>query len=497
MSIQTPPSHTDVDSQTRVAVRNVGWLVAQRVCQTAAAVAFASLIPRTMGPAVFGRYALLASISLWFSVMSGLGAAPLLTRFVPQFLVRGDHAGLKKLVTNLVVLRMGNSVLAGAIYFLLTALWLRDLDRVSLALVAATVCVRTGGSLFFTVFLGLNQAARWGMGDSIYRITNVALVFLGYLWGGLRGAFLGLLLAEVVVWVLGFWWARPYLSRSALRPDRQFLAPFLRFSIGFFFSNLLLTLVNRSGEAMVRLVSGDYVEVAYFGLAFSAYLTAGQAIWRLALSLAPLLTLLAEKGEKRRLKNWIEQSLKWYGIAAVVACFTILLVGDELIRLMLGSRYGPVTMRLIPLTVALLFLGPAHISRLVAVACNQPGIAWKSASIQLALFWGVGPLLILYTGSLGACLAVLLACAVYSAYATWRMRTALAYSIRRWALVVALGAAFLPLVALRSSSVINLLLYACFGVGYLLLLSRFHLVSWQEIRGFRAAFRSPASVAEA
>jgi len=419
-----------------------------------------------------------------------------MTRFVPQFLVRGDQAGLKKLVTNLVVLRMGNGLLAGAAYFLLTALWMRDIDRVSLALIAAAVCVRTGGNLFFTVFLGLNQAARWGMGDSIYRIVNVALVLFGFLWRGLRGAFLGLLLAELMVWVLGFWWARPYLSRSALWPDRRFLAPFLRFSIGFFASNLLLMLVNRSGEAMVRLVSGNYVEVAYFGLAFGAYLVAGQAVWRLALSLAPLLTLLAEKGEKRRLRNWIEQSLKWYGIAAVVACFTILLVGDELIRLVLGSRYGPVTMRLIPLTGALLFLGPAHISRLVAVAYNQPGIAWKAALIQLALFWGIGPLLIHYSGSLGACLAVLLAATVYSAYATWRMRAALEYSIRSWGVAVALGAAFLPLVALRSSSIIDLLLYACFVVGYLLLLARFRLVNWAEIRGFREAFRSPASVAE-
>lgn len=491
MSTKSGVSYADIEAQTRVAVRNVGWLVAQRAGQIAAGVAFAILLPRLMGPEVFGRYTLIVSISLWFSLMSGLGAAPLMTRFVPQFLLRNDEQGLRKLVSNLLILRIGNGILAAAVFFLFTALWLREIDRIALALMAIAICIRTGGNLFFTVFLGLNQAGRWGMGDALRKVASVALVLFGYLWWGLWGACLGLLVTDVLVWLLGFWWARPYLTRSALWPDRHFLAPFLRFSAAFLVGNVLLMLVNRSGEALIRLVSGDYVEVAYFGLAYSAYLVAGHGVWRLALSLAPLLTVLAEKGEQQRLRNWIEQSLKWYGVAAVMACFTVLLIGGDIVRLVLGPRYGPVALHLIPLAAALLFLGPAHISRLVAVTYNRPGVAWKAALIQLVVFWGIGPMFIAHGGSLGACLAVLLAAAFYAVYATWRMRGALEYSLRNWGVTVGLGVAFLPLAALRSSWIVNVALCAVFVLGYLLLLARFHLVSWDELRSFGKAFRPP------
>ena len=43
-----------------------------------------------MGPDLFGRYALLTSVSMWFAMLSGLGAVSLMTRTVPQFTAAGD-----------------------------------------------------------------------------------------------------------------------------------------------------------------------------------------------------------------------------------------------------------------------------------------------------------------------------------------------------------------------------------------------------------------------
>ena len=79
----------------------------QRGLHLAAATLFALVVPRLMGPEVFGRYSLLTSVSMWFAMLSGLGAVSLMTRVVPQFTAAGDIAGLRTLVTSLLVLRAG------------------------------------------------------------------------------------------------------------------------------------------------------------------------------------------------------------------------------------------------------------------------------------------------------------------------------------------------------------------------------------------------------
>lgn len=69
-------------SEARQTVRNAGWLVAQRGLHVLTATLVAMLVPRLMGPGVFGRYALLTSVSMWFAMLSGLDAVSLMTRTV-------------------------------------------------------------------------------------------------------------------------------------------------------------------------------------------------------------------------------------------------------------------------------------------------------------------------------------------------------------------------------------------------------------------------------
>jgi hypothetical protein len=75
-------------------------------------------------------------------------------------------------------------------------------------------------------------------GELARRWASLVLVLIGTLWLGVRGACLGLALAEVGVLVLGFRWARPQLALADVRMDRDFLAPYLRYNLVFFGSNL-------------------------------------------------------------------------------------------------------------------------------------------------------------------------------------------------------------------------------------------------------------------
>src|SRR5688572_17348013 len=98
--------------EARNTIRNAGLLMIQRGFHIVAGFVFAIFIPRMMGPDTYGRYALITSISLWFALMSGMGAVSMMSRFVPEFIVREDRAGLEKLVSNMLFLRMTNGLIA-------------------------------------------------------------------------------------------------------------------------------------------------------------------------------------------------------------------------------------------------------------------------------------------------------------------------------------------------------------------------------------------------
>jgi O-antigen/teichoic acid export membrane protein len=248
-------------TDSRHTLRNAGLLMAQRALHVAGATLFAVIVPRLMGPAVFGRYALLMSVSMWFAMLSGLGAVSMMTRSIPRFIAANDSAGLRRLVTSLVVLRAATGAVTAAGYFLVATLVLGEPDLVAAAFVAGAVFSRSVGTLGFALFLGLNQAARWGMGDLVRRWSTIALVPMGFVVGGLRGACLGLLGSEAFVLACGIWWARPYLQWSSLDLSRRYLSPFLKMGTAFAVGNLLLALTQRSGETLVRVSTNSYAQV--------------------------------------------------------------------------------------------------------------------------------------------------------------------------------------------------------------------------------------------
>lgn len=475
--------------ETRKTLRNVLLLIVQRGFHILGAAVFALVVPRMMGPEIFGRYALITSLSLWFALASGMGAVSVMTRFVPEMILRQDRTGVRRLVSGMLALRLSNGVVAAALYLLLTTLWLQEIDWTALLAVAGSVLLRTGGNIFFTLFLGLNQAARWGMGEFLRRWVTIFTLLTGYYLGGLRGGCLGLLVTELVILIVGFWWGRFWIDWKEFKIDWGYLRPFVSYSSLFFVSNLLLTLSQRSGEALVKLFSGAYVEVGYYGAAYAIYQTIAHAMWQISVAFAPLFQMLLAEGRTEQLQLWVERLLKWIAIGGVLAVFGAMLPARSLIPWMLGAKFTQVYLNLIPLTVSLLTLALTNACRLLALTYDRPETALKAAIVQIAAFWGLGSMLVVEGGSLAGCSAVLIASALQAGYFVWKTRCLLAFSLRGWFSAVATGALFLPLVWLAESLLTQTLLYALFLLGYGVALLTFKVVTLTELTELRRATR--------
>lgn len=477
-------------AQAHVTVRNAGWLVAQRGVHVLSGVVFAIVVPRLMGPTTYGQYALLASLAAWFVLLGTLGFAQIMGRFVPQFILQGSQASLRKFLSDLLTVRLFSGTIVAALYLLVMTLWLPEMDRLLLILLTGSVLLRGVTFYFFSIFLGLNQAARWASEQVLQRWLLLILLPLGFVLGGLRGACAGLLLADFIMLVIGVWWSKPHLAWPALRVNIRALAPYLQFGAIFFGTNLLTTAVQRSGEPLVRLVSGDYSQVGYYGAAASAYHSIALAMGQLTLSFAPLFTTLQTQGNVESLRTWIKRLLKLLAVAGVMVSFGAILLANDLVSFVFGPAYRPMAANLAPFALTLLPLGLSSVASVLALTHDRPMSTLIASGLKLAVFWGLGLPLVTALGSLGASWAMLIATLAQAGYLAWRLWDVLRAAMRPWWWTLGLGALTLPLVALKSSTVTNMMVYAAFALIYCTALFALRIMTPVEIAAAWQALRS-------
>ncbi len=467
--------------EPQVTVRNAGWILVQRGLHAGSGFIFALLVPRLMGPEVYGRYSLLQSLSIWLLLLSSLSLTSVIGRYVPELILRRDNKGLGDLWSDLFTVRLASGMLAALLYLGVTAPWLRDLTKTVLAIMATTVLVRAIAELVFAAFVGLNRAARWQLGETIRQWLSLGLVVPGFYLGALQGAVLGLLVTELVVLALGIYWLRPHMAWPGLHLDVRRSLPYLKFGLLFFASDVLQTALAASGETLVRAISGEYIESGYFGLASRVFVTMSLAMPQISMAFTPLLTTLHSQGQVEMLSRWLERLLKYLALGGMVASFGALLLADDLVPVVLGAEYGPVSANLKWLTLALPLMAMGQVARMVATVYVRPRTVLVASALQLLAFWILDIPLVAWLGSLGSAITTVAAWALYGVYLTWRMQSVLRYSLRDSVIVIGLGILFMPLIFLRSSWMASVSLYVAFLIAYFGLLVLLRVVARSEV----------------
>lgn len=431
--------------ETRQALRQVRSVAIQRVLLVAAGIAFVAVVPRAMGPRLYGQFALIQSLTLWLTAFIGMGAVPVMTKFVPGFVMQGDWAGLRRLASGLLGLRLAGGVALGIAFVGVVRVWLSDLPVLAALLAGGVVAARTVANLPFTLLLGLNKGGHWEAGELLRRVVGLALVLAGFRAFGLAGACAGLLGAELGVLAAGLAWTHRHLHWRELWPDLGFLRHFLRFGSAFFAGNLFIMLYQHSGTTVVKAFSGEYEEAGYYNLAFHLYLAATQSLWRLMCTMGPLLARLQAEAKGEELRQWIERILSALGVASVLGCAAVAVLGAPLVGMIAGPRYEPAGALLPWLAPATLAFVPGGVARLLAITHGRPSASVGSAVAQTAAF-ALGCLLwVPGYGARGACAAAVAASSAFALIGTWQMRAESSYSLRSWAAILGAGAVCVPI----------------------------------------------------
>jgi O-antigen/teichoic acid export membrane protein len=188
------------------------------------------------------------------------------------------------------------------------------------------------------------------------------------------------------------------------------------------------------------------------------------------MAFSPLYASFVVQNRTAELRRWAERLLKALAAGGMVVVLGAALVGHRLVPLGLGEGYSPVVANLQVLSLALVMESLSQVGYVLSMAYELPEVALESEMVRLAAFWTAGVPLVTWLGSLGGCVAVLMASAMYATYVTWRLTRAIRYSVREWIAVIALGMPFLPLAWLRASLAVEAVVYGGIVTAYVGLL---------------------------
>jgi O-antigen/teichoic acid export membrane protein len=296
------------------------------------------LLPRLLGPADYGTFALaLAVVSLASSSFS-IGGPTLMSRFVPAAAPSERNAVARALAVRVGVWRVFE-VLAIAVVAAVLALALPDrFPAGPTALVTLAVALDVAATLAFQIALGMGRIAVWSYRFGVQNAVLVAAALSGYALAGIEGALAGIALASAVALLWGAAAvARPLLGAS---PGTVVPAGALRFGALHAVANGLLMLTHRGGIVAVAILSGSSIETGYAALALGLILA---AIYVVAQVFTVQLPTLSERAGEPAGRAGAEVALgrlarRSVAVTVPIALFAVAAL-EGLVPLVFGARF--------------------------------------------------------------------------------------------------------------------------------------------------------------
>ena len=380
-----------------------------------------------LGPSAYGLWALMAAITVHFSVLD-LGYGGALLRFVAQYRAWRDRAALNEILSTMAVVFTG----VGAVTFLVTlglALNLSRFFRVSpqevetgrqvLLMIGAFIALRFVLSVFGAVVYGFQRFYLNNVVGIISSITvalvNVAVLLAGY---GLVELVAATTLVRVLTLAAYVWTARHVYPGLRLSPA-LFRSARLREVTGFSLYILILDWSLRLNFSAQPLVIGAMV-----GTAAVAVWTVGQRIADLAQQLTnqlndalfPIVVDSDAIQRNDRLQLILQQGTRLSLALAAPVCIGVIVLADRLIEGWVGDGFAEsVFVTRVLLAAVLLRVGAATASLILKGAMHPRFNALTNAATA-AINVGLSLLVIGRYGLSGVALATLIPTATAAAF---------------------------------------------------------------------------------
>lgn len=480
-----------ITKEASTTTKNISAIVLLKVVQYPFLALSVMLIPRMMGPKIYGEYALLISIITIAASLITFGVSgEIFWRFVPEFEVKGDLSSIRKLSTNIIAFKSGVDLIVSLILFAVIYFTYRDRFPITyFFIIIAIVVAIDWGSVPYALLFGLNELIKFASRDLIRRVLGLILVLILFNYLGLLGAIISTLIVESFFTALIFYWTRKYFHIEDFKIDLTFLKPFLKFGFMFYLSWVLLTVWQRLGNPIVEYLTNSSREVALFDIPNQIFLITVAFTTFIINSLVPIFTKLLVNGKEGKLINWAGMIIKYIGIICTIIFWVYVIVGADLIPLIIGSDYAEIFPNGVVLLLGIFPMIFVQLGVIFSVVYKKPKRYVLALFFAFLCFIISSIILIPKYASMGCSIAVLISCVVLAVVMFVYFREKLFPCLVAGFKPITIGFIFIPFIFFRGNFTNNLILTICSILAYILLLFVSKILNLKEIQEIYQAIR--------
>jgi O-antigen/teichoic acid export membrane protein len=362
----------------------------------------ATLVPRSLGPEAYGRFAVPLTIVTLGSLAMSLGGPTLLARYVPAAPAPERLALARAIGARLArgrALQMATVATLATISCLVAP---ERLPATDTAIVMLALALGVAAGVALQVPLGLGRTGPWALRYPIQNTVLIVAVLLLHRSTAVDGGLVAILLATLVTAGFAAVVLWPIVRAPAARvpiPDGA-----LRFGALHATGAALLQVVHRGGVVLVALLAGASAEAGYTALATGLGLAVTYAVLQAFTVALPHLAADATTDGAEPALHRLATVL----LAVLLPATLVVAIGVErLVPLVFGDGYGGAVAAFGPV-LAVVVLAPLGSLLVQAAALRlQPEVALANGLAAAAAFVIVGLATIPAWGAVGGTLAAL------------------------------------------------------------------------------------------
>lgn len=391
-----------------VAVGSTLW---GKALELSAQILLVALVPRVLGPADYGVFALVFTVVSVSSLSMALGGPTLMSRFIPAVSPYEREAVARTLLVRLA--RWRGAFLCSMVICAITlaAVAPSTFPPVIVLLAVAALALDVGATLTFQTALALQRTTTWSFRFGVQNTITLAAALAGYDIAGLEGAVAGLAVASGTVFAWGSFLVLRPLVRA--RSGASLPAGALRFGAVHAVGNLFEQVMHRGAVVAVAILAGSRVETGFAALAVGLAMAGAYVIWQLFTAQLPGLVAAARDEPDVSLA---ERSLRHLGALSLGWAFALAAVGVCLIPLLAPVVFGDQFEDAVPaMAIALTMLPLAPLSALstqTAALRLRPELRARATGAGMSAFAVTAALAVPHWEATGGAVALLAGVAV-------------------------------------------------------------------------------------
>lgn len=469
--------------EATITTRNISGVLLLRLVQFPFLALYVMLVPRIMGPEIYGELAFLISIITIAASLVNIGIGDIFGRFIPEHEAKNEWQGINSLFTNMLALKTIISATVSIVLYLMLNLAYGDrFSPVYFMLVVITVMIIDWESAFYSLLFGLNKLVKFSLREPIRRMLSLALVLILFHYYGLLGAIGSTFLVETSMLVLGFFLTRNYFHFKDFRVNLSILIPYLKFGFILYVSGFLLIFWQRFGNILIDILIGKPEEIAFFDIANNIFLVF-MSITIIAInSLVPMFTKFLITAKEYKMVIWSDRIIKYMIILNVIFFSSLVFVGSDIIPLLIGSDYAEVFPNVVVLLFGLFPMSLAQMGFVYSVVYKKPQRYFLALCLAIVTFLIFSLILIPKYLSLGCSIASCASCFSFAVVLIYIFRDKLLACLKDGLIAAALGCFIVPLSFFRGELITNFVLLFIFILAYFLALFATRRLSVNEIK---------------